>query len=124
MFLREDEEGRRIAPHLECGWSMLDIGAGTGFMARWLHREHPGEPVTVCAVGPRTSTVALVAAALEAQAITCLELHGSFPSLKTVIQQNRSFEEMPELFCFGLLEAFDLERLKVLAAPRPVVEAE
>ena len=36
MFLRENEEGRRIAPHLEAGQTMLDLGAGTGFMARWL----------------------------------------------------------------------------------------
>jgi ubiquinone/menaquinone biosynthesis C-methylase UbiE len=41
MFLRENEEGRRIAPHLEPGQSLLDLGAGTGFMARWL-RDHSG----------------------------------------------------------------------------------
>lgn len=39
MFLREDEEGNHIAPHLEAGQTMLDLGAGTGFMARWLKRE-------------------------------------------------------------------------------------
>ena len=38
MFLREGEEGRRIAPFLEAGATLLDIGAGTGFMARWLVR--------------------------------------------------------------------------------------
>lgn len=38
MFLRENEEGRRIAPFLERGDTLLDIGAGTGFMARWLSR--------------------------------------------------------------------------------------
>jgi len=36
MFLRENEEGRRIAPHLEAGSTILDLGAGTGFIARWL----------------------------------------------------------------------------------------
>jgi dienelactone hydrolase len=87
-------------------------------VARWLHAEHPGEPVTVCAIGPRTSTVALVAAGLEEQAIARLDLHDSFPSLKAVIQQNHTFEEMPELFCFGLLEAFDMGQLQALTAPR------
>ena len=55
------------------------------------------------------------------QAIAQLDLQDSFPSLKAVIQQNHTFEQMPEMFCFGLLEAFDMEQLKALAAPRPVV---
>jgi hypothetical protein len=86
-----------------------------GAVARWLRAEHPGEPVSLCAVGPRSSTVALVAAGLEEQAIARVELHDAFPSLKAVIEQNHSFEQMPELFCFGLLEAFDMEQLKALA---------
>ena len=38
MFLRENEVGRRVAPHLLPGWSVLDVGSGTGRMARWLAR--------------------------------------------------------------------------------------
>ena len=49
-------------------------------VARWLRAEHPGEPLTLCAVGPRTSTVALVAAGLEEQAIARLDLQDPFPS--------------------------------------------
>jgi SAM-dependent methyltransferase len=45
MLLRENEEGRRIAPHLEPGSTMLDLGAGTGFMARWL-RDQAGVHAT------------------------------------------------------------------------------
>jgi SAM-dependent methyltransferase len=47
MFLRENEEGHRIAPHLEAGQTMLDLGAGTGFMARWLQRR-TGVVPTLC----------------------------------------------------------------------------
>ena len=47
MFLRENEEGSRIAPHLEAGQTMLDLGAGTGFMARWLQRK-TGVVPTLC----------------------------------------------------------------------------
>lgn len=36
MWLRENEEGRRVLPWLDRGESMLDLGAGTGFMARYL----------------------------------------------------------------------------------------
>ena len=85
-------------------------------VAKWLRAERPAEPVTLCAVGPRSSTVALVAAALGEQPFAGLDLHGAFPSLKAVIQQNHTFEEMPELFCFGLLAAFDLEQLQALRA--------
>jgi ubiquinone/menaquinone biosynthesis C-methylase UbiE len=39
VFLRENEEGRRVALHLGGGQTVLDLGAGTGFMARWLRAE-------------------------------------------------------------------------------------
>jgi hypothetical protein len=100
----------------------LGLQAGeVGALARWLNAQHPGEAVTLCAVGPRASVVALVAAGLEEPAIGRLELHESFHSLKEVLTQNRKFEEMPELFCFGLLQAFDIEQLRALVAPRPVM---
>lgn len=47
MFLRENEEGQRIAPHLGAGQTLLDLGAGTGFMARWLQAKTGVEP-TLC----------------------------------------------------------------------------
>jgi ubiquinone/menaquinone biosynthesis C-methylase UbiE len=37
MFLRENEIGSKVAPHLERGQTMLDLGAGTGYISRWLH---------------------------------------------------------------------------------------
>jgi len=39
MLLRENEVGRRVAPHLRTGDRLLDLGAGTGRMSRWLARE-------------------------------------------------------------------------------------
>src|SRR5262249_45165528 len=89
-------------------------------VARGSRREHKS-PITLVAIGPPASANPSVAAAWEEQAIAQVELHGSLGSLKEVIEQNRSFEQMPELFCFGLLEAFDLNRLAMLTAPRPVV---
>jgi ubiquinone/menaquinone biosynthesis C-methylase UbiE len=36
MFLRENEIGGKVAPWLEPGQTLLDLGAGTGFLSRWL----------------------------------------------------------------------------------------
>lgn len=33
---RDDEIGLRVAPHLRSGWEVLDLGSGTGRLARWL----------------------------------------------------------------------------------------
>lgn len=38
MFLRENEIGGKLAPHLRPGTTLLDVGAGTGQIARWLAR--------------------------------------------------------------------------------------
>jgi hypothetical protein len=76
--------------------------------------------VTVIAVGPRSSLFALVAAALEEKAVAGVELTGTYGSLKQVLEQNMGVNQSPELFTFGLLEAFDLRQIAALVAPRPV----
>ena len=82
-------------------------------------REKHGGEVRIESHGPRTSTIALVAAALEPETIDRLALYEPLESLKQLIEQNRSADEMPEMFCFGLLEAFDISQLLALVAPRP-----
>jgi hypothetical protein len=89
-------------------------------VARWADAEKKG-PVSLLAVGPRSGAIALAAAALEPKAIERVELHAPLGSLKEVIEQNRSIEQSPELFCFGLLERFDVKHLAALVAPRKVV---
>ncbi len=92
-------------------------------MARWC-ADRAGSPVHLIADGPRASLIALVAAALEPDAIRALELQGSLPSLKTVIRRNWTVNIAPEMFCFGLLEHFDMPELAALASPRPVTTAQ
>jgi hypothetical protein len=89
-------------------------------VARWASEQWKDSPVSVATDGPRSSAVALVAAGLEDRAIGGLRLASSYGSLKEVIEENKTVEQMPELFCFGLLEAFDLKQLAALCAPRPV----
>jgi hypothetical protein len=76
-------------------------------------------------VGPRSSLIATVAAALDPApidraAIDELNLHSPLKSLKDVIDNNMKIDQAPELFCFGLLERFDLPQLYALVAPRPI----
>ncbi len=78
-------------------------------IARWLKT-----PATIQAFGPRTSLIASVAAALEGRAIAGVETHDAFSSLKQVIEKNMKVDEAPELFCFGLLESFDIPQIKSL----------
>ncbi|MCI0747328.1 MAG: hypothetical protein L0Y58_18135 [Verrucomicrobia subdivision 3 bacterium] len=86
-------------------------------IAQWADTH--GGPVTLQAVGPRASTFALAAAALEPK-VSALRLSGAMGSLKEIIEQNGSVDRTPELFCFGLLEAFDIKHITALIAPRPV----
>ena len=91
-------------------------------VARWSASTSRG-PVTVLAIGPRSSTTALVATALETQAIGDLELREAPGSLKESIESATPFDKAPDRFCFGLLERFDLPQLVALAAPRKVLFA-
>jgi hypothetical protein len=90
-------------------------------IARWSQGEFQTGPAAIVAVGPRSSLFSLVAAAAEERAIDGVELHEGLGSLKEIIEQNWTVNQRPELFCFGLLESFDVKQLVALAAPTPVV---
>ena len=97
----------------------LGIEAGqVASVARWLKQKYG--PVSVAAYGPRTSLVALVAAALESDAIGGVMLSGAMRTLREPIERDWSAVEAPELFCFGLLEFFDVKQLTALVSPREV----
>ncbi len=80
----------------------------------------PGSKVTVQAIGPRTSLIALAAAASDETAIDAVSLHGSLGSLKEVIEQGGQVDKTPEQFCFGLLATADIAQMAALVAPREV----
>lgn len=89
--------------------------------ARWLANEKKYGPVKLISVGPRSSVFATVAAALETEAIASIEVRQPLDSLKDLLQQNIGVDRQPELFCFGLLEQFDVPQLRELVAPRPMI---
>jgi hypothetical protein len=88
--------------------------------ARWLADSRKFGPSKLISVGPRASVFSTVAAALEEKAIAALEVHRPLGSLKEIIGQNLGVDRQPEMFCFGLLEQFDVPQLRALVAPRPV----
>jgi dienelactone hydrolase len=97
----------------------LGVQAGQlAAVARWLRQKYG--PVTVESFGPRTSLIALVAAAMETEAIGELKLHQAMTSLREPIERDMEVSAAPEWFCFGLLEWFDVKQLMALVAPRPV----
>jgi hypothetical protein len=82
--------------------------------ARWQKARGEGKPVRIVAQGPRTGLVALVAAALDPETIAEVELHEGPTSLKDVIDRGLEFADRPEVFCFGLLESFDVPQIEEL----------
>jgi hypothetical protein len=87
--------------------------------ARWLHAERKSGTVTIEAVGPRSSLFSLVAAALEPDAISGFKGQNAMSSLKEIISRDLTVDQSPELFCFGLLEEFDISRLAALEGRSP-----
>jgi hypothetical protein len=85
-------------------------------LAEWFGRESSRPKLG--AYGPRSSAIALVAAAVEPDAFATVDLHDSWPSLKEFIHANLELEDAPELGCFGLLKEFDIRQLNALATPR------
>jgi hypothetical protein len=47
-------------------------------------------------------------------------MHQPMSSLKEPIEKDMEITAAPELFCFGLIEYFDMRRLQALVLPRPV----
>jgi hypothetical protein len=91
-------------------------------IAKWRKTELKATAVSIHAFGPRTSLMALAAAASDTDESTIdgLALHGSLGSLREVIDQGGQVDKTPEQFCFGLLATADIPQMAALVAPRPV----
>ncbi len=99
----------------------LGVQAGQiAAIARWAHAHFEPERLDLISGGPRTSVMALVAAALETDAIGAVALHDPLGSLREVIERNWAVNDYPELFCFGLYEHFDVHDLGLPVVPRPI----
>jgi len=84
-------------------------------VARWAAVEFKTTP-HIHSTGPRTSLVALVAKALEPRSSDGLQPAQHLGDLHGVLLSNWTVQDKPEMFCFGLLEHFNVAQLKMLAA--------
>lgn len=84
-------------------------------VARWLNDEQQAGPVYVAALGRRTGLGALIAQALDPQEIAGLHVEKPFVTLRQIINEDLQATDGPELFCFGLLQEFDIPEIKSLA---------
>lgn len=87
-------------------------------VARWITQERGLPAPKVRALGPRTSLIALVASAFDTDAIQGISVRNSLASLRQIIEKGVRVDQQPELFCFGLLQQFDIKHLAALTFPK------
>ena len=85
--------------------------------ARYMARVFVADQVSLEASGATTSLIARCAAALDDGAvISSVETSGEAHSLHDFLKPGPSYGGTPEVYCFGLLEYFDIKDLIELAA--------
>ncbi|MBI1325516.1 hypothetical protein GC170_20315 [bacterium] len=83
-----------------------------------MDRSRLGQSIRLVAKGKRAALVALCAAAISNEGtVSEVVLEGSLGSLKEVIEDKTSYTDAPQLFTFGLLQNFDINRIAMLIAP-------
>lgn len=93
----------------------LGIQAGQlASVCRWIRENRRATALRLVTDGRRTGLIGLVAAGVYPEAVDAVEQHNALDSLHQVLQENLSFEQAPELFCFGLLEVVDVPQLQAL----------
>ena len=74
-------------------------------------------PVRIATTGPRSETVALVAAAINPNLFSELEARNAISSLRDVFDHPQVYRSAPELLCLDLYRDFDFDVLKAIALP-------
>lgn len=133
-------QGRRVlvadilaTGELEVGWQHQMLVATAGQRALGLQVGHLlalsgwandkfGAP-RIIARGELVSVVALVACALKPALVRALETQNLIDSLARLVEWPKAYADAPSLFCFGLLEQFDIVDLIDLCAPLPVADS-
>ena len=119
-FIGEASMGSRTYLHVllvaTLGQRALGIeSAQIAAVSRWAAAEFKTKP-EIHTLGPRSSLAGLVAQAMEPASISEFKPAEHIEDLHGILRNNWTVQDKPELFCFGLLEHFNVRELKALAA--------
>ena len=90
-------------------------------VVKWACQQYGVQQVYVHSSGWTAGIVALMVAGLNPDRIDWVVVQNGLPSLKRLIEDRLEYEQYPTLFCFGLLEQFDVAELVSLCFPRKVI---
>ena len=82
----------------------------------WARSQTEARSLDIVAQGLSTGLIALCAAALRPRGIGTMNLDVP-DSLRRLIDRHIQYNDQPVMFCFGLLEQFDIEDLVALSDP-------
>jgi dienelactone hydrolase len=94
----------------------LDHGSPTPNSAV-THTSSPVTPVKIVTTGPRSETVATVAAALEPALFSEVESRQSIATLMDIFDNPKAYHDAPDLMCLDLYSDFDFNLLAAIASP-------
>jgi hypothetical protein len=72
--------------------------------------------------GIRSQIVSLIAAALQPQLFSTLEIHQGMRSLDYLLEKPVRYQDAPDLFCLDLYKDFDIDSLEALTEPTKLTE--
>jgi dienelactone hydrolase len=84
-------------------------------IVHWLRATHGSAQITVKTNGIRNQVIALVAAAMEPDAVSGLDVEGGMKSLAYLLEKPVPLRTAPDLFCLDLYKDFDINALSALA---------
>lgn len=96
--------------------------AQVGAIIEWACQEFGVDKVSLSAKGWNSCLIAIMACGLYNHRINEVSIDDYLESLKMLIENHLDYETYPSLFCFGLLEQFDIPELIELCDPVPVIK--
>ncbi|MBD3181540.1 hypothetical protein GF312_04555 [Candidatus Poribacteria bacterium] len=89
-------------------------------LAEWICRANGVDSVSIHSNGWNSGIASICACALNNESIKAVYAIDCPESLKNLILDHVDYEQYPPLFCFGLLEQFDIPELKKLCEPSEI----
>jgi hypothetical protein len=95
------------------GVQVAQIGAAI----EWARQEFNVDSISLYGDGWESGVIALSASSLYNDRVASVDIKDCPKTLKKLIEDHIDYEDRPVLFCFGLLEQFDIPELIALCSP-------